>query len=150
MKTSLSFIIFLFLTISVFSQNILFEIYKTNVYTRNGITDPTNYRNNSDLVEKDKNIKEIFNFDLDCRTLKISSYPNLESEIRTYTIDSVENVNNNIKISSKISLNENGELYNFIAYINVIDDDSYIYFCLYDESTNESIFFDPTHFYYEK
>ena len=39
--------------------------------------------------EKDIKLKEIFIFDLDSSLLKISSYPNIETEIRTFKIDNV-------------------------------------------------------------
>ena len=130
--------LFLFLSFFSFSQKIMFEVYKTDLYKSYGKTDLETAIQNYDLITKDIELKEIFIFDLDSSLLKISSYPNIETEIRTFKIDNVIKNNDSITVESKIKLNKKDVLYNFTANFNIDYDDSYIHLLFYDVVNNES------------
>ena len=97
-------------------------------------------------AEKDIKLKEIFIFDLDSSLLKISSYPNIETEIRTFKIDNVIKNNDSITVESKIKLNKKDVLYNFTTNFNIDYDDSYIHLLFYDVVNNESTLLIVNHF----
>lgn len=145
MKTSL-LTLFLFLTSFLFSQKIMFEVYRVDIYSKLGQSTFQTSIYDYTETEKDIKLKEIFIFDLDSCLLKISSYPNTETEIRTFKMDNVIKNNDSITVKSKIKLNKKGVLYDFIANFNIDDDDSYIHILFYDEINNESTLMIVNHF----
>jgi hypothetical protein len=142
--------LFLFLSFFSFSQKIMFEVYKTDLYKSYGKTDLETAIQNYDLITKDIELKEIFIFDLDSSILKINSYPNKESDTKSFNIDCVKKINDSITIKSKINLKSENVYHDFTAYINIDNENSYIYLLFYDEIKNETTFLSVTHFYFEK
>lgn len=142
--------LFLFISLFSFSQKIIFEVYKTDLYQKSGTSNLETPIDEYNLITKDVVLKEIFIFDLDSSILKISSYPNKESDTKLFNIDCVKKVNDSITIKSKINLKSKYIYYDFTAYINIDKESSYIYILLYDEIKNESTFLNVTHFYFEK
>jgi hypothetical protein len=145
MKTFL-LTLFLFLTSFLFSQKIMFEVYRVDLYSKLGCSTFQTSIYDYTETEKDIKLKEIFIFDLDSCLLKISSYPNTETEIRTFKIDNVIKNNDSITVKSKIKLNKKGVLYDFIANFNIDDDESYIHILFYDVINNESTLMVVNHF----
>ena len=128
----------------------MFEVYKVDIYSKLGQSTFQTPIEEYTKTEKDIKLKEIFIFDLDSSLLKISSYPNKESEVKLYDINCVKKINDSIIIKSKIKLNNDQTLYEFTAHINISNDEPYIFILLYDEILDESIFLYVTHFYFEK
>jgi len=149
MKTFLLSLI-LFLTSFSFSQTIVFEVYKTNLYKKSGHTFLDTPIEDYNVVKKDIELKEIFTFDLDSSILKISSYPNKITDTKTFKINHITKTNDTITIKSKINLKNEGIVYDFIANFSINNDDSYIYILLYNEIKNESTFINVTHYYFSK
>jgi hypothetical protein len=145
MKTFFLFLL-VFTSCFSFSQKIIFEVYRVDLYSKLGRS--TFQTSICDYTEtkKDIKLKEIFIFDLDSSLLKISSYPNTETEIRTFKIDNVIKNNDSITVKSKIKLNKKSVLYDFIANFNIDDDDSYINILFYDVVNNESTLMIVNHF----
>ena len=142
--------LFLLLTSVYFSQTIVFEVYKTDLYKKSGQTTLETPIEDYTPIKKDIPLKEIFTFDLDSSILKISSYPNKLTDVKTFKIDNVIKSNDSITIKSKINLKNEGVVYDFIAHFNINDDDSYIYLLLYDDIKDESTFINVTHYYFKK
>lgn len=102
--------------------------------------------NEYDKVEKDIKLKEIFIFDLDSSILKISSYPNNETEIKTFKIDYALKKNDTITVKSKINLNKKDVSYFFTSDFNIGEDNSYINLLFYDVVNDESRLLIVNHF----
>jgi hypothetical protein len=149
MKTFFLFLL-VFTSCFSFSQKIIFEVYRVDLYSKLGRS--TFQTSICDYTEtkKDIKLKEIFIFDLDSSLLKISSYPNIETEIRTFKIDNVIKNNDNITVESKINLNKKGVSYLFTSDFNINEDNSYINLLFYDVINNESTFINVSHFSYKK
>jgi len=145
MKTFFLFLL-VFTSFFSFSQKIIFEIYRVDLYGKLGRSSFQTPICDYTETEKDIKLKEIFIFDLDSSLLKISSYPNTETEIRTFKIDSVIKNNDSITVESKIKLNKKEISYSFIAKFNIDDNDSYIHLLFYDIVNNESTLLIVNHF----
>jgi hypothetical protein len=138
--------LFLFLSLFSFSQKVIFEVYRVDLYSKLGQSTFQTPIEEYTKTEKDIKLKEIFIFDLDSCLLKISSYPNNETEIRTFKIDNIIKNNDSITVKSKIKLNKKGVSYDFITNFNIDYDDSYIHLLFYDVVNNESTLLIVNHF----
>ncbi len=145
MKTLFLFLL-VFTSFFSFSQKIIFEVYRVDLHTKLGKSTFQTPIFDYTETEKDIKLKEIFIFDLDSSLLKISSYPNIETEIRTFKIDNVIKNNDSITVESKIKLNKKDVLYNFTTNFNIDYDDSYIHLLFYDVVNNESTLLIVNHF----
>ena len=145
MKTLFLFLL-VFTSFFSFSQKIIFEVYRVDLHTKLGKSTFQTPICDYTKTEKDIKLKEIFIFDLDSSLLKISSYPNIETEIITFKIDNVIKNNDSITVESKIKLNKKDVLYNFTANFNIDYDDSYIHLLFYDVVNNESTLLIVNHF----
>jgi hypothetical protein len=138
--------LFLLLTSVSFSQKIIFEVYRADLYKKLGNSSLDTNTDEYDKVEKDIKLKEIFIFDLDSSILKISSYPNNETEIKTFKIDYTLKKNDTITVKSKINLNKKDVSYFFTSDFNINEDNSYINLLFYDVVNNESTLLVVNHF----
>lgn len=145
MKTFLLFLLVV-LTHFSFSQKIIFEVYRADLYKKLGESSLDVNTNEYDKVDKDIKLKEIFIFDLDSSILKISSYPNNETEIKTFKIDHTLKKNDTITVKSKINLNKKDVSYFFTSDFNINEDNSYINLLFYDVVKNESTLLVVNHF----
>lgn len=145
MKTFLLFLLVV-LTHFSFSQKIIFEVYRADLYKKLGESSLDVNTNEYDKVEKDIKLKEIFIFDLDSSILKISSYPNNETEIKTFKIDYALKKNDTITVKSKINLNKKDVSYFFTSDFNISEDNSYINLLFYDVVNDESRLLIVNHF----
>lgn len=145
MKTFFLFLL-VFTSFFSFSQKVIFEVYRADLYSKLGKSTFQTPICDYTETEKDIKLKEIFIFDLDSSLLKISSYPNIETEIRTFKIDNVIKNNDSITVESKIKLNKKDVLYNFTTNFNIDYNDSYINLLFYDVVNNESTLLIVNHF----
>jgi hypothetical protein len=128
----------------------MFEVYRADIYRKLGTVNMDTPVEDYTKVEKDIKLKEIFIFDLDSSILKINSYPNEETDTKTFKIDCIKKINDSITIKSKINLNKKGVSYLFTSDFNINEDNSYINLLFYDVINNESTFINVSHFSYKK